>query len=71
MNRSGHIVSYRGEDMTLTEAIRRSGSRYDVATVSARLKRGWPLALALHRPISSRYGLRQPQRPLHAGGSRR
>lgn len=68
---SERVVVYEGEEMALVDAIRRSGSPHNASTVATRLKLGWPLAAALHRPVSVARGQRMPMRPLHFAGGRR
>ena len=65
-----HIVTYRGEDMTLTEAIRRSGSVHSAGAVAKRLKSGWALDRALHLPVMVTRGVRMRMRPLSFAGGR-
>jgi hypothetical protein len=58
------LVTYQGEEIALSEAIRRSGSNVAQRTVHHRLKSGWPLARALSLPSS------RPSRDRRADGIR-
>lgn len=48
--RNNHIVDLHGERMTITQAIRVTGSTVTSSTVSARLRSGWDLSRALSLP---------------------
>lgn len=48
------LVNYKGQDMTVSEAMRLSGSVLTQTTVYGRLGRGWPLLRALMRTAESR-----------------
>lgn len=45
-------VNYRGEVMTLAEAVRASGTAIILATVKTRIRSGWPLLRALTVPVA-------------------
>lgn len=55
---NNHLVSYRGTEMALMDAIRASGNLVSRETVRRRLALGWPAEKALETPAST-----QGQRP--------
>jgi hypothetical protein len=48
--RNNHIVTYRGETMTLMQALRKSKSPHSFQAVWYRLSAGWPVDRALEAP---------------------
>lgn len=53
MTHNTRYVEYKGERMSLTDAVRASGSIVSPHTAAARLKHGWPLLRALTLPAVS------------------
>jgi hypothetical protein len=56
------IVHYQGREMTLSEAMRQSGSTLPLATVRSRIASGWSVPRALSLPPVNR-GKRFALRP--------
>jgi hypothetical protein len=52
--RNNHTVTYRGETMTLMQAIRKSNSPHSFQAVWYRLAAGWPVDHALEAPKYAR-----------------
>jgi hypothetical protein len=48
-----HYVTYRGERMTIADALRKNGTTVPVRTVKARIHRNWPVEEALETPSRS------------------
>ena len=67
-----HIVTYRGAEMTVVEAIRASGVAILPQTVYRRLQCGWPLPRALAHPVRPKglLGSLRPMRGLDSRGDR-
>ncbi|TIW28713.1 MAG: hypothetical protein E5V63_04345 [Mesorhizobium sp.] len=51
---NNHVVTYRGEEMSLRDAIRSAGEIVGKATAWRRLLRGWPVAQAIETPANTK-----------------
>jgi hypothetical protein len=60
MRKTDHVVTYDGVAMCISDAVRRSGTVVDVSTVIGRVNMGWPLQLALWRPVQTKRGKWKP-----------
>jgi hypothetical protein len=66
-NRSNNrLVSYRGKNIALTEALRMAGSVVSFACAASRLDRGWPLDKSLELPTSTARLKRRVESPTGA-----
>lgn len=52
--RRNRVVTYRGEEMTLTRAFRASGCEVTFSAVRTRIANGWDIEQALHAPADPR-----------------
>lgn len=49
------VYSYKGENLTITQAISKSNVIIHISTVNARLRKGWSLESAINTPVNKKY----------------